>query len=155
MSKNPFIVIFIEWRRKSFKSLDFNFVSKDFKYDDEEEVVSGIKLSCRYLKYAKYKLVGDSDHHVYENIIVVKEAAIDVERARKGYFTEFIQYLTKQYDVVVLENVISKWLRKKLDANTAWVRQSGTHTYVLLCVHDDDDEKLMPFVGQTRYRSAL
>lgn len=124
MEENPFITVFEKKKRKT-KRWDFRFVSEDFDYSDDDEIITGMKLDCKYLDKAEYKIHGKYEQ--VENILMIKDIGIDVARAKRGYFSEFIRYLVRFYEVIVLENVTPEWLKQKLDANKLCVKQAPIH----------------------------
>jgi len=133
--ENPFITVFEKKKRKT-KRWDFRYVSEDFEYSDDDEIITGLKLDCKYLDRAEYKIHGK--YQQLENILMIKDIGIDMARARRGYFSEFIRYLIRFYEVIVLENVTPEWLKQKLDANQLWSRQTDTNTFVLISAEAKD-----------------
>jgi len=135
---NPFIKIYEREYIKKKRRSDFYYVSEDLRYSegDEERVLSGIKLNCKFLK-SLYCQVKDGEWAMLNDIAMIKDIAIDEERSKKGYFTQFVLYLLNQtpYKVVYLESVQPAWLKERLErVGSLWVKQGGYmgNSYILL-----------------------
>jgi hypothetical protein len=136
--KNPFVAIFNREYGRLLKSgtlsqnpwsWSFYHVSKDFQChsgstDEEDEpiVTRGAKLNCKYLQKAFYSDRQQTMRQFY-NIMLIKDVALDKDRARHGHFTAFVAFLLERYEAVLLECVQSKWLHERLEQSALWLDQ--------------------------------
>jgi hypothetical protein len=130
-SLNPFIDIYRnELKKKKYPQQD--------RWDFYQVSSEGVKLNCKFLKSLIYRN-RNGEWEMMQNIAIVKDIAIDDERMKKGYASQFIKFLIQEYDVIHLESVQPTWLIERLESQgTLWIKQSISGCCYILLKSDID-----------------